>query len=289
MIFPSPFHDDRRFAFARSIPAELAGPRGTSLYSLSPTSLIDIAEGTRLVLPSPNGATLTLATGRIPTFTGCLRNRRAIAAATMRCGKRIAVIPAGERWQEDERPRFALEDLVGAGAIISHLPGRLSPEARMAVAVYQHAEEHLLKMFEQCGSGKELRERGFEADIADLATWPAVASPPVAGPRSQRYAGIQRGTCPQWPHRPGSQRRRQHAALLPTPVYRQTRPLLPAGSTESHDHSDHRPPHSLPPRCRRSPTPRRLRFAYAGYMSEIQTGGGESRTRRWPHTLAHPA
>ncbi len=26
MIFPYPFHDDRRFAFARSIPAELAGP-----------------------------------------------------------------------------------------------------------------------------------------------------------------------------------------------------------------------------------------------------------------------
>ena len=165
-IFPYPYNDDTSFAFARSINAELAGPRGTSPYSLSPETLQDIAPGTRLLLPSPNGATLTLATGGTPTFAGCLRNCRAVAAAARRCGPKIAVIPAGERWPQDGRLRFALEDAIGAGAIIAHLPGRLSPEAEAAVAVYHHARENLLEVLQQCGSGKELQERGFATDIA---------------------------------------------------------------------------------------------------------------------------
>jgi phosphosulfolactate phosphohydrolase-like enzyme len=127
--------------------------------------MLEIVAGTRLVLPSPNGATLTLATGDTPTFAGCLRNSRAVAAAAMQCGKHIAVIPAGERWPEDESCRFAVEDMIGAGAIISHLTGRLSPKAQMAVGVYQQVRGNLLEIFTQCGSGKELRERGFEGDV----------------------------------------------------------------------------------------------------------------------------
>ena len=164
-IFPYPYNDDTGFAFARSINAELAGPRGTTPYSLSPETLQKIAPGTRLLLPSPNGATLTLATGSTPTFAGCLRNCRAVAAAARRCGPKIAVIPAGERWPQDGSLRFALEDAIGAGAIIAHLPGRLSPEAEAAVAVYHHARENLLEVLQQCGSGKELQERGFATDI----------------------------------------------------------------------------------------------------------------------------
>ena len=84
----------------------------------------------------------------------------------MRCGKKIAVIPAGERWLEDGSPRFAVEDVVGAGAIVSHLTGRLSPEAQIAVGVYHQARGNLLEVLAQCGSGQELRERGFEGDVA---------------------------------------------------------------------------------------------------------------------------
>jgi 2-phosphosulfolactate phosphatase len=166
LVFPYACNDDTPRAYARSMQAELAGPRGTGSYSLSPRSLLDIPPGTRLVLPSPNGATLTLATGHIPTLAGCLRNCRAVAEAAMHCGRRIAVIPAGEQWSEDGSLRFALEDWLGAGAIMAHLRGSLSPEARAAVAGYHAASDNLLDSIERCGSGQELCARGFARDIA---------------------------------------------------------------------------------------------------------------------------
>ena len=82
-------------------------------------------------MPSPNGATLSLATGDRPTFAGCLRNARAVAQALQRYGRRIGVVPAGERCK-DGSLRPAVEDLLGAGAIIQHLPGTRSLEATVA-------------------------------------------------------------------------------------------------------------------------------------------------------------
>ena len=60
--------------FANSVGAELAQKRGGAKYSLSPKSMLGIPEGIKLVLPSPNGSILTLATGDTLTFAGCLRN-----------------------------------------------------------------------------------------------------------------------------------------------------------------------------------------------------------------------
>jgi 2-phosphosulfolactate phosphatase len=194
LIVPHPFHDATTVAFARSINAALAGPRGKSTYSMSPQSWLEIAAGTRVVLPSPNGATLTLATGGTPTFAGCVRNCRAVAEAAKRCGRHIAVIPAGERWAEDGSLRFALEDLVGAGAIISHLTGSLSPEAQVAVVAYQHARETLVEVFEQCGSGKELRAKGFAGDIALAAQVDVDDCAPML--RHGAYIKAEQGTAP---------------------------------------------------------------------------------------------
>jgi 2-phosphosulfolactate phosphatase len=194
LIFPYPFHDDTRVVFARSLNATLAGPRGQSTYSLSPQSLLEISAGTRLVLPSPNGATLTLATGSTPTFAGCLRNCRAVAEAAVRCGTHIAVIPAGERWPEDGSLRFALEDMVGAGAIISHLPGSLSPEAQVAVVAYHHASRNLVEVFAQCGSGQELRARGFESDMALVTQVDVDDCAPML--RHGAYVKAEQGTAP---------------------------------------------------------------------------------------------
>ncbi|MEO1146213.1 MAG: hypothetical protein AAFY26_11535 [Cyanobacteria bacterium J06638_22] len=92
--------------------AELATKQGTGKYSLSPASLLSIPQGTRLVLPSPNGSTLSLATGATLTIVGCLRNARAVASAARRYGSKITVIPAGERWS-DRSLRPALEDWMG--------------------------------------------------------------------------------------------------------------------------------------------------------------------------------
>lgn len=164
VIYPYLWKDESAKAFAQSVNAELADKRGSSRYSLSPTSLTLASEAIRLVLPSPNGSALSLAADATPTLTGCLRNCRAVALAAMSYGSQIAVVPAGEKWGDDSlRPSF--EDLIGAGAIMSYFEGTLSPEAQSAVAVYRGIQQDLEHIIKQCSSGKELIERGFEQDV----------------------------------------------------------------------------------------------------------------------------
>jgi len=169
VVFPYARRDAGAHEYASSLDAELAGPRSRSTYSLSPTSLLTIPAETRLVLPSPNGSSLSLRTGACPTFAGCLRNARAVAMAALLCGPRVAVIPAGERWKGDGSLRFAFEDLVGAGAIIRCLSGTLSPEARLALAAFNLAIPDLPAQLNACASGKELIALGYEDDLPLIA------------------------------------------------------------------------------------------------------------------------
>ncbi len=126
IIFPYRYKDDSALSYASSIGADLAGNRRDGCkYSLSPKSLSGVSSNQRLVLPSPNGATLSLETRKVPTIAGCLRNASSVAKAAGKLGKRIAVIPAGEKWEETGSLRPCLEDLIGAGAIISALAGHL--------------------------------------------------------------------------------------------------------------------------------------------------------------------
>jgi 2-phosphosulfolactate phosphatase len=163
-VYPFSKRDESALEFARSLGAELAQKRGDAKFSLSPQSLLKIPEDTKLVLPSPNGATLTLATGKTPTLAGCLRNVRAVADAAKKYGDRIAVISAGERWPDGSlRPSF--EDLIGAGAIINYLNGKCSPEAYAARSAFLAVEGELTNLLLQCGSGKELIERGYKDDV----------------------------------------------------------------------------------------------------------------------------
>lgn len=168
-VYPYRWKNESRIPFAQSVGAELAGARGKSRYSLSPASLLQIPPDARLVLPSPNGSTLTLSTGQTPTFAGCLRNSKAVALAAAHCGRKVAIVPAGERWKEDNSLRPSFEDLVGAGAIISHLTGSLSPEARLARDAFCGVESDLLARLKECSSGKELIDMGFEDDIFLIA------------------------------------------------------------------------------------------------------------------------
>lgn len=164
IVFPYQWKDESTKAFAQSVSAEVAEKRGDSGYSLSPASLLAIDSRTRLVLPSPNGSSLSLATAGTPTLTGCLRNCRAVALAAMNYGQCIAVIPAGEKWHDGSlRPSF--EDFIGAGAVISYLRGKLSPEAQLASEAYQGLRQSLEQLIRQCGSSQELIERGFEQDV----------------------------------------------------------------------------------------------------------------------------
>lgn len=165
-IFPYQWKDRSAQDYAKSVQAELASSKRTSNngYSLSPTSLTKITAGTKLVLPSPNGSFLTLRTGTTPTLAGCLRNCEAVAQFAQTYGSQIAVIPAGEMW-EDGSLRPAFEDLIGAGAILSYLNGSLSPEAEAAVAMFHAFKKDVLAYLKKCSSGKELIARGFESDV----------------------------------------------------------------------------------------------------------------------------
>ena len=80
--------------YANSLGALCAGRRGTSRYSLSPPTLKALSPGDRIVLPSPNGATVSLAAPATPSFAGCLRNAEAVAAAAQALGRESPSSPA---------------------------------------------------------------------------------------------------------------------------------------------------------------------------------------------------
>jgi 2-phosphosulfolactate phosphatase len=135
-------------------------------YSLSPASLLEVPAGTRVQLASPNGAMVSLAAaeGGAVVLAGCLRNASAVAAAARALGGPVGVVAAGER-RGDGSLRPAVEDLVGAGAVLAALGGRPSPEARAAAAAFLDAVAGLPALLAGCVSGLELAGRGRDDDL----------------------------------------------------------------------------------------------------------------------------
>ena len=169
-ILPYAWKDSSAAAFAERHGAELAGARDSSRYSLSPASFASAPAGLRCVLPSPNGAAISLRASSTSAvvLAGCLRNARAVAHLAQRLGRTVNVCPAGERWP-DGSLRPAVEDWLGAGAILHHLPGTKSPEADAAVAAFEQRQHALADVIARSSSGRELIERGFLQDV-DLAS-----------------------------------------------------------------------------------------------------------------------
>lgn len=164
-ILPYRWDDASAAPFAQTHGAELAGRRRQARYSLAPSSYLDAPAGLRCVLPSPNGAQVTLAAAGLTTvlLAGCLRNARSVAEAARQLGRSFNVIPAGERWA-DGSLRPALEDWLGAGSILRWLPRSRSPEAESAVALFERHRDTLVATLDQCGSGRELEARGHHQD-----------------------------------------------------------------------------------------------------------------------------
>jgi 2-phosphosulfolactate phosphatase len=164
-ILPYAWGDASAAEFAQRHGAELAGRRNHARYSLAPESYLEVSPGFKCVLPSPNGAQVTLAAAKVcpVVLAGCLRNARAVAEAASERGGTVNVIPAGERWP-DGTLRPALEDWLGAGAVIRWLPGKRSPEADAAAAAFAEHQKALVLVLDQCGSGRELEGRGHRSD-----------------------------------------------------------------------------------------------------------------------------
>lgn len=149
--------------------AQLGAPRqaGGGQVSLSPQTLAKLGAGTRLMLPSPNGSRISLAGDETLVMAGCLRNVEAVAAhARYLAGDGdIALIPAGERWP-DGSLRPAIEDLLGAGAILDALDLPMSPEAVVARDAFRSAGASLASLIRQSVSGRELIDEGYADDVA---------------------------------------------------------------------------------------------------------------------------
>ncbi len=176
IVYPFPFDDSHgaQTAAAR-VGAILAGRRqeARSQFSLSPVSLTAITAGTKIMLPSPNGSRLSFAASHTPkpvtVIAGCLRNAAAVArtARVLADNRPVAVIPAGELWP-DGSFRPAVEDFLGAGAILDALDYPCCPEAEIARGAFRAIGNRLDSLIRLSVSGRELMDAGYPGDV-DLA------------------------------------------------------------------------------------------------------------------------
>jgi 2-phosphosulfolactate phosphatase len=173
VVYPCEFRNEKAEELARTKGAFLAVSRNAmttdSPYSLSPESLTRLPSGCSLVLPSPNGATLTLEASKHckNILTGCLRNARSIAQRAESYGAVISVIAAGERWKDENNSlRPALEDIFGAGAILASFgDNSLSPESSGAVGLFEKLKNAPEMYLLDSVSGRELANMGFICDV----------------------------------------------------------------------------------------------------------------------------
>jgi len=181
VIYPCSLDEDVG-ALARSMGGEAAVNRRKDVpekgrFSLSPATFLQIEPGTRVVLASPNGATCSRYAERVPyLFVGALVNAKAVAAVISTLLEKqelsVTVIACGERWKtpsEDGELRFAIEDYLGAGSILSYLQHEKSPEARVCSGAFEQVRDDLDAILWECASGRELREIGFGGDVQHAA------------------------------------------------------------------------------------------------------------------------
>jgi 2-phosphosulfolactate phosphatase len=175
-VLPYRWKDERAAAYAEERGATLAVgrlearslPAGSGV-SLSSAAMARVAGVDRIVLPSPNGSSISfgLAESGALVVGACLRNRSAVAAwvsERLDRGATVAVVAAGERWP-DGSLRPAVEDLWGAGAVLALLEGDLSPEAQLAADAFRAVEANLSAAVRGCASGLELTAATFGEDV----------------------------------------------------------------------------------------------------------------------------
>jgi 2-phosphosulfolactate phosphatase len=190
-VYPYQWHDASASTYAQRIGAVLAAkqrsPTAQVPWSLSPAALLRAPSVPALVLPSPNGSAIAAALADRAVVAACLRNATAVARRLTAEGfgttdRPVVVVAAGERWP-DQQLRPALEDLLGAGAVIDALGDgvRRSPEAETARACFTSANDPA-ELIRTCASGVELIQRGFPDDVAVATEFDVSDSVPVLAP-----------------------------------------------------------------------------------------------------------
>jgi 2-phosphosulfolactate phosphatase len=142
-------------------------------FSLSPLTFEQVEPGTKVAVASPNGAACARHGRRVPfLLAGCLLNAAAVsktvAEILARTDLAVTVIACGERERLPAGKsviRWAVEDYLGAGAILSHLPYDKSPDAVVCEGAFQSCREIVGKIITGCESGRELVEWGFGGDV----------------------------------------------------------------------------------------------------------------------------
>ncbi|NHN55957.1 hypothetical protein G9U51_09235 [Calidifontibacter sp. DB0510] len=175
-VYPYRWRDQGAARLAERVGAQLARPRPIPAparhteLSLSPAALSGTTPYDALVLPSPNGSTIStmLRSSGASVVAGCLRNARTVgeyAAAHVASGGAVLLVQAGEHWP-DGSLRPSAEDLWGAGAILAHLSeADRSPEAELSVDAWRAVKRTVVPHLKSCSSGQELIEKGYLDDV----------------------------------------------------------------------------------------------------------------------------
>jgi len=173
-------------------------------YSLSPRSFLTVEPGARVVLPSPNGSTCSQYGSQAPAlFVGALVNAQAVAGAvshllTGDSSLNVTVLACGERWRtpdEEGALRFAVEDYLGAGAILSTLSFSQTMEAQVCAAAFQAMQGQLGAALWECEGGQELRAKGLGEDVRFAAQLNVYDTAPILrGERLEAFVADEGGS-----------------------------------------------------------------------------------------------
>jgi 2-phosphosulfolactate phosphatase len=186
-VYPCAFAAEAEELAARVGGFVAKAPGSPTRFALVPTFSEAHADD-RIVLRTLNGAECTLlASGAAQVIAGSLLNASAIGAAVSKLVDsrelRVTVVACGERLTKpspgEEEMRFAIEDYLGAGAIIAAIGGDLSPEAQVCAAAFEGSRDRLLELLMESASGRQLREWGLEDDVRFAARMDACASVPI--------------------------------------------------------------------------------------------------------------
>jgi len=126
-----------------------------------------------VILVAPNGGACSTAAGpEYPVFMGSFLNARATARALMNSPNAkngIVIVAAGEvvegQFDDLQIRRFALEDYLGCGAILSQIRAPMTPEAEICKRAFEYSLQDYAELIRESESGKYLVERNQEADI----------------------------------------------------------------------------------------------------------------------------